>query len=405
MVGAGTAAAALATALRQGGFQGSITLLGAESQLPYDRPALSKDFLTGERLPERMSLKSAEYWQKNSVEIRLGVSVVEVDASLHRVRCDDGQWLEYETLVWAAGSQPRKLEVPGAQQCTLVQVREMRDVEQLRRSLEDCRRVLIAGAGFIGLEVAPGLLKLGKQVALVDPASRLLEQKVAPAVSSHIDALHRRHSVQLHLGVQITQVLSADGRVTGVQLSDGQELQCDMMVAAVGTQPVVEPLAQAGARIANGIEVDAYCRTSLPDVFAVGDCAFQENAFAGGARIRLESIQHATDQAKCVARAIIGVVEPYAALPWFWSNQFDMRLQTSGLTMGHDEAIVRGSPETGRFSVAYLRQGRLCAIDCINTPRDFLQAKPLIQAGAMLPPAAIANADRSLSELAEEHGR
>jgi 3-phenylpropionate/trans-cinnamate dioxygenase ferredoxin reductase subunit len=305
----------------------------------------------------------------------------------------------YGTLVWATGSQPRQLEVPGAQQCTIRQVRAMRDIVQLRSALGESRRVVVAGAGFIGLEVAPGLRKLGKEVALVDPAFRVLEQRVAPVVSAHVEALHRGHGVDLRLGAQIRQIQSAGGQVKAVQLASGEDIPCDLLIAAVGTQPVVEPLAAAGASITNGLKVDAFCRTSLPDVFAVGDCAAQEHAFARGACIRLESIQHATDQAKCVARVVTGSAEPYAALPWFWSNQFDMRLQTVGLSMGHDRVVVRGSPETGKFSVAYLRQGRLAAIDCINSPRDFLQAKPLILAGAELPEAALADADMPLSAL------
>ncbi len=402
VVGAGQAGAQLALSLRMGGFTGTVTLIGAEPDLPYERPPLSKEYLVGDRPAERLAFRPAEFWTQRSIRLMLGQSVTAVDARRHEVTLASGATHRYGRLVWAAGGAPRALGVPGDILDGVYAIRTRADVDRLRAGLAEVQRVAIVGAGYIGLEAAPALLKLGKQVSVLESHDRVLARVSGPQISRFYAAEHRAHGVDLQQSVRIQGLEGRDGRVTHIRFADGRpDLACQAVVVAIGIEPAVAPLQAAGARCSNGVEVDGFCQTSLADVFAIGDCANHVNRYADGARLRLESVQNAIEQAKVVANVLLGKPQPYDALPWFWSNQYDLKLQTAGLSAGHDDTVLRGDPADRSFSVLYLRQGRVIAIDCVNAPREFVQGKAAVQCGLRARPAQLADANLPLKTLVD----
>jgi 3-phenylpropionate/trans-cinnamate dioxygenase ferredoxin reductase subunit len=386
IVGAGHAGASAAIALRQAGFAGSIGLLGDEPWPPYERPPLSKDYLAGTRPFERMLIRPPAFWAERAITLLPGRRVEAVDPDVCQVRLADGERIGWGRLLWAAGGTPRRLPVPGAELPGVHAVRTRADIDAIASALPAVRQVAIIGGGYIGLEAAAVLRKLGKAVTVLEAQPRLLARVAGQAVADFIAAEHRAHGVDVRLGVQVTRLLPGpDGRAAGVALGDGAMVPADLVIVGIGIVPAVGPLLAAGALGSDGVDVDAHGRTSLPGIWAAGDCARHANAFAGGACLRLESVQNANDQAAAAARDMAGQPRPYAAVPWFWSDQYDLKLQTVGLQAGHDSAIVRGDPATRRFSVVYLRQGRVVALDCINSPRDYAQGRALVAAGVPAP--------------------
>lgn len=402
IVGAGHAGVQAAVALRQKGFEGSVTLLGAELHPPYERPPLSKEYLSGEKDFERMLLRPQSFWEAKGVELKLGVRVVGVEPLAQRVMTADGDWWGYGSLIWAAGGSARRLSCPGADLKGVHVVRTRDDADALRCALDGVERVVVVGGGYVGLEAAAAFVKAGKAVTLVEQQDRLLARVAGQVVSDFYLDLHRRHGVDVRLCVGVEALEGAGGCVTGVVLADGECLPTDLVVAGVGLVPSVAPLLTAGADGQDGVDVDPLCRTSLPHVFAIGDCARHVNVFADGARIRVESVQNANDQAQTVAGVLTGGPKPYESLPWFWSNQYDVRLQTVGLSTGCDQAVVRGEPTKDGFSVVYLRAGRVVAMDCINATRDYVQGRALITGEARIAPEQLADPDRPLKDLAVE---
>ena len=257
---------------------------------------------------------------------------------------------------------------------------------------------MVVGGGFIGLEAAAVLTKFGKKVVLLEALDRVMARVAGEQLSRFFEDEHRAHGVDVRLGVSVERLLG-DGAVSGVRLADGEIVPADMVVVGIGIVPAVEPLIAAGAVGGNGVYVDAQCRTSLPDVYAVGDCALHANRFAGGVEVRLESVQNATDQANVAAKAILGEDVAYAATPWFWSNQYDLKLQTVGLAFGYDQAVVRGDPATRSFSVIHLKAGRVIALDCVNATKDYVQGRKLVETGAVIEPARLADASVPLKEM------
>jgi 3-phenylpropionate/trans-cinnamate dioxygenase ferredoxin reductase subunit len=403
IVGAGQAGAQVAISLRQGGYSGSITLLGDETDLPYERPPLSKEYLAGDKTAERLLLRGAAYWQEHAVTLQLGETVVAVNPAAHSAETLGGRSIGYGKLVWAAGGKARALPLPGGNLDGVFTLRSRSDVDRLRAALDGFEHVAIIGAGYIGLEVAPGLRKFGKRVTVIESQERVLARVTSTAVSDFYAAEHRAHGVELLLGAGVAGLVERSGRAVAVAFLDGRaELACDAIIVAIGISPAVQALKEAGVKIGNGVEVDSYCQTSVPDIFAIGDCASHVNRYAGTERVRIESVQNAVDQAKVVAGVILGQPVPYSAVPWFWSNQYDIRLQTAGLSGGHDAHVVRGEPAGRSFSVVYLRAGRVIAIDCINCPRDFIQGKALVERGLSIDMLRLADPTRSLKSLAEE---
>jgi len=399
VVGAGQAGAQVAISLRQQGFTGSIGLLGEEPDPPYERPPLSKAYLAGEAEADSLALRPPAFWAESHVQLLPGERVVAIAAGDHEARCASGRVLRYGTLAWTAGGRARQLHCPGAALAGVHVVRTRAHVDVLRAEVLTARRAVIIGGGYIGLETAAVLAKLGCEVTVIEAMDRVLARVTSPTVSAFYEAEHGRHGVRVRAGCGVA-ALEGGQRVEAVLLADGTCLPADVVVAGIGLEPEVQALREAGARCGNGVEVDGRCRTSLPDVYAAGDCASHVNRHAGGARIRLESVQNANDQARVIAANIAGVPTEYASVPWFWSQQYDLKLQTVGLFSGHDQAVVRGSPEGRSFSVVYLRDRKVIALDCINAPRDFVLGKKLVMLGAEAAVADLADPAHDLAKIA-----
>jgi 3-phenylpropionate/trans-cinnamate dioxygenase ferredoxin reductase subunit len=400
VVGGGHGGAQVAIALRQNGFAGSIEVIGRESELPYERPPLSKEYLARDKTFDRIMIRPAAFWADKQVVFTLGREVVAVDPLARTVTTDLGTVHEYGSLVWATGGDPRRLTLDGHDLAGVHAVRTRADADRLMGELDaGANRAVVIGGGYIGLEAAAVLTKFGVHVTLLEALPRVLARVAGEALSAFYEAEHRAHGVDLRTEVAVAALEGHDGKVTGVRLADGHVLPAQIVIVGIGIIPATVPLIAAGARGGNGVEVDEYCRTSLPDVYAIGDCAAHANAYADGAVIRLESVQNANDQATAVARGITGNPVPYKAVPWFWSNQYDLRLQTVGLSIGHDATVTRGDPATRSFSVIYLKQGRVIALDCVNMVKDYVQGKKLVETGAVIAPEKLADTSVLLKDM------
>lgn len=400
IVGAGHAGAQAASLLRQQGFEGSIALIGEEHELPYERPPLSKEYLAGEKSFDHLLLRPASFWNEKHIDLRLAQRVVGIDARAHRLTLDSGAQLDYGQLIWATGGAPRRLSCPGHDLQGVHSVRNRADVDRMIHELPATQRVLVIGGGYIGLEAAAVLSKLGKSVTVLEAQDRVLARVAGEALSRFYETEHRANGVEVLLNVLVDHLVGEGGKVVGVALADGSVLQADMVIVGIGIVPAIAPLLEAGLQDCNGVQVDAFCRAALPDVFAIGDCAAHLNPYcAVQTPIRLESVQNANDQAKVVSRFITGQAQAYDAVPWFWSDQYDLKLQTVGLSQGYDQTVLRGDPATRSFSVVYLRQGRVLALDCVNQVRDYVQGKALVKAGFAPDLVALADADLPLKAV------
>jgi 3-phenylpropionate/trans-cinnamate dioxygenase ferredoxin reductase subunit len=400
IVGGGHSGAQAAIALRHNGFTGALAIVGDEPEMPYERPPLSKDYLAGERPFERMLIRPESFWTEREIGLLLGRRVTAVAAETHTATLEDGGNLAYGKLIWAAGGSPRRLACAGDDLAGVHAIRNRTDVDRILSDLPGVTRIAVIGGGYIGLEATAVLTKLGKRVVLLEARDRVLARVAGETISRFYEAEHRAHGVDVRTGVTVDRI-AGDTRATSVRLADGTTIPADMVIVGVGIAPAIAPLAAAGAVTSNGVEVDEYCRTSLPDIYAVGDCAAHENRFADGARVRIESVQNATDQATIAARHIVGAAEPYAAVPWFWSNQYDLRLQTVGISAGHDETVLRGDPAARGFSVVYLKAGRVIALDCVNAVKDYAQGRKLVIEGRMPDRERLADASMPLKELVQ----
>lgn len=400
IVGGGHAGAQAAIALRQAKFEGSIGVVNAEHEHPYERPPLSKDYLAGEKAFERIMIRPAAFWGERNIDMLLGRRVETVDPAAHSVSTGDSDVIGYGTLIWATGGSARWLQCDGGNLAGVHVVRTRADVDAMLDGLDDVAEVAIVGGGYIGLEAAAVLRKMGKKVTLLEALDRVLARVAGEPLSRFYEAEHRAKGVDVRLGVEVEAIEGEDGRATGVRLADGETIVAQMVVVGIGIIPAVGPLLTAGAAGGNGVDVDEFCRTSLPDIYAVGDCAAHANAFAGGTIMRVESVQNANDMANAVAKSITGERTAYHAIPWFWSNQYDLRLQTVGLSVGHDATVVRGEPEGRSFSVIYLKQGKVIALDCVNATKDYVQGRALVVEGMQFGPEQLADTSLTLKELA-----
>ena len=399
IVGAGHAGAACAVALRQGKFEGRILVVGAEPDLPYERPPLSKEYLAGDKPFERILIRPEAFWAERDITFLRGVTVASVDPTAHSVITSAGDTIRYGQMVWATGGAPRQLGCGGHHLTGVHTVRDRADADRMMAELPDVSRVVVIGGGYIGLEAAAVLTKFSKQVVVLEALDRVLARVAAEPLSRFFEAEHRAHGVDIRLGVNVDCILGED-RVTGVRLADGEILAADMVIVGIGIIPAVAPLLEAGAEGGNGVAVDSHCRTSLPEIFAIGDCALHANRYADGARIRLESVQNANDQASAASKAILGTPVDYDATPWFWSNQYDIKLQTVGLSIGYDDAVVRGDPATRSFTVVYLKAGRVIALDCVNAVKDYVQGRKLVVEGRSVDLEALRDPTTPLKDLA-----
>lgn len=402
IVGTGHGGAQAAIALRQHGFEGTVMMVGRDTAPPYERPPLSKEYLAGDKAFERIMIRPEKFWGDKAVGLRLGAGVTAIDPQGHMVKLSDGSQIGYKKLIWSGGGDPRRMPCAGGNLNRVFYVRDKADADAMMAALSDgARRAVVIGGGYIGLEAAAVLRKLGCEVTLVEMLPRLLARVAGEELSTFYAEEHRRQGVDVRLSCGVTEILDdGAGKAAGVMLDDGSRLDCDMVVVGIGIVPAVGPLIAAGAAGSNGVDVDEFCRTILDDIYAIGDCAAHANDFADGAVIRLESVQNAHDMANTVARAIMGEKEPYHALPWFWSNQYDLKLQTAGLSLGYEETVLRGDPATRKFTVVYLKDGKPIAFDCVNTMKDYVQGRKLLEAGAeRIDPALLADPDVPLKDL------
>ena len=399
IVGAGHGGAQCAIALRQNGFTGSIAMIGREPEPPYERPPLSKEYFAREKTFDRLYIRPPQFWDEKDIALHLGVEVTAVDPTAKQLTLSTGETCGYGHLVWATGGDPRRLSCAGAELAGVHAVRTRADCDQLMGEIDGgVKNIVVIGGGYIGLEAAAVLTKLGCQVTLLEALPRVLARVAGPELSAFYEAEHRAHGVDLRTGVAVDSLVG-EGRVNGVKLADGSVIPADAVIVGIGIIPAVGPLIAAGAAGGNGLDVDEFCRTSLPDVFAIGDCAAFACDYAGGAVMRVESVQNANDQATAVAKAITGDVQPYRAFPWFWSNQYDLRLQTAGLSLGYDQTVLRGNPADRAFSVVYLKGGKMIALDCVNMVKDYVQGRKLVEAGASPDLERLADPGVPLKEL------
>ncbi|SHM44202.1 3-phenylpropionate/trans-cinnamate dioxygenase ferredoxin reductase subunit [Sphingobium sp. YR657] len=385
IVGAGHGGAQTAIALRQNGFVGTIAVIGAEPDLPYERPPLSKEYLAAKKGFERILIRPASFWNDRHISMHLGCAIEKVDPAQRLVFLADGRSMGYGDLVWCAGGNARRLDCTGHDLGGVHYVRTRADTDALAAELPSVSKVVIIGGGYIGLEAAAVMAKFGKDVTLVEALDRVLARVAGEPLSRFFEEKHRSEGVDVRLGTKVECLVGEDGRVTHVELDDGDPIPADLVIVGIGISPAIAPLVAAGAEASNGLLVDASGRTSIPHIYALGDCAAHVNSFApNDTPIRLESVQNANDQAVVVARTICGRGCEYDAVPWFWSNQYDVRLQTIGLSAGYDQTCVRGDPATGSFTVVYARKGRVIALDCVNATKDYVQGKRLVEVKATI---------------------
>jgi 3-phenylpropionate/trans-cinnamate dioxygenase ferredoxin reductase subunit len=377
IVGGGHGGAQTALVLRNLKYTGSIAIATDEPELPYERPPLSKDYLAGVKPFERLLLRPAAFWNERDVQILTNQRIVRIEPAQKQAITAAGTALSYGTLVWAAGGRPRKLVCEGAELSGIHTIRRRADIDAISSQLTQVKNVVIVGGGYIGLEAAAVMTKFGKHVTLLEMQPRILSRVAGPEIAKFFTQEHRAHGVDIRTGVTLERI-EGDSAVTAVQLANGERIPADLVIVGIGIVPNVEPLLEAGAIGGNGVHVDEFCKTSLPDVYAIGDCAAHENVFAGNERIRLESVQNANEQGMTVAKLLTGTPTPYRSVPWFWSDQYDLKLQTAGLALGYDATTIQGDPATRSFSVSYLKNGQLIAMDCVNAIKEYVQARKAI---------------------------
>jgi len=394
VVGAGQAGQSLVTKLRSEGFEGAITLIGQEPDPPYERPPLSKDYLLGEMALERLYLRPVQFYADNDITLRTGVRVDAIDPAAKTVKLGD-EAIAYDKLAVTTGSVPRRLPAAiGGDLGGVYTVRTLADVDAMAPEFAQGRRVLVVGGGYIGLEAAAVAAKKGLKVTVVEMTERILQRVAAPETSDHIRAMHQSHGVDIREGVGLVK-LTGETRVDGAQLSDSTTLAVDFVVVGVGILPDTSLAEAAGLAIENGIRVDEFSRSSEPDIFAAGDCA--SFPYKGG-RIRLESVGNAIDQGENAALNMMGRQQPYIAQPWFWSDQYDLRLQIAGLNMGYDNIVTRRRSEVS-VSFWYFSDDELLAVDAMNDSRSYMVARRMIAAGINPDKAAIADPATNLKAL------
>ncbi|RKE85431.1 FAD-dependent oxidoreductase [Rhizobium sp. AG855] len=397
IVGAGQAGFALAAKLRALKDERPITIIGSEPCLPYQRPPLSKKYLLGEMTFDRLLFRPESWFADNNVEIRLSTPVEAIDREQKIVRLFDGSAVAYHQLALATGATPRRLPTAiGGDLGGVFTVRDKADADALADEMKAGRRLLIIGGGYIGLEAAAVARKLGLEVTLIEMAERILARVAAPATAGAMRAIHEAEGVVIRENTGLVRLIGLDGRVKGAELSDGTVLDVDMVIAGIGVLPNDQLASAAGLETMNGIIVDAHGRTSDADVFAMGDCAVQD---WNGERVRLESVQNAVDQAEAVAAVLAGGNEPYRPKPWFWSDQYEVKLQIAGFNLGYDETLTRSGAREGSLSVWYFRQGNLIAVDAINDAKAYVTGKKLLETGRQPERAVLLDPAADLKQL------
>ncbi len=397
IVGAGHGAGQAVAALRQQQYAGTITLIGDEPWLPYQRPPLSKKYLAGELPAERLYFKPASFYDDAAIRLMLNTRVSSIDRDTRSVTTATGDTIGYDELLIATGSRPRTLALPGVDLDGVHYLRSIRDVDEIRAGMQAGKRLTIVGAGYIGLEVAAVATTLGMQVTVIEMADRVMSRVVSPELSAFYASVHSRHGVNFRFSAGL-KGFTGTSHVQQVELASGEVIPADSVVIGVGIVPNVELAEAAGIETSDGVVVDDHCRTSDPHIYAIGDCSMHPNTLLG-VQLRLESVHNALEQAKTAAANICGEEAVYCQVPWFWSDQYDLKLQIAGISQGYDQVVIRGSMEERAFACLYLRDGQLIAVDAVNRPKEFVQSKALIAAHARIAPAMLADSSIELREM------
>jgi len=408
IAGAGQAGFQAAMSLRTGGYEGTVTLIGEEPYLPYQRPPLSKGYMAGKQDIEATALRPEAYYKSHLIDLIVGETIVGIDGAGRSVQLASGSGIPFETLVLATGARNRMLPVPGAELDGVHYLRTRDEAVKIKGRLEAASNIVVIGGGFIGLELAAAARASGsRSVTVFEAQPRLMPRVVAPVISEFYRQVHTEQGVAIVLGAMVTGI-RGDGTVRDVLLADGTVYPADLVLVGIGVIPNQELGERLGIAGANGFVVNEYLQTEDERIYAIGDCAEHPNRFASGRfaanlspgdRVRIESVQNAVDQARCVAAAIVGKPAPYDAVPWFWTDQFDLKLQMAGLSGGCDEAVVRGDIESHKFSVFYFKESHLGAVDSVNRPADHMVARKLLAGGTRLTPDQAADLNLNLKEL------
>lgn len=399
ILGAGQAGGQAAVSLRQFGHEGPIYLIGDEAAPPYQRPPLSKDYLKGKLDRDRLYLKPQQFYEDNQITLMTGVSATKIDRAERQVELSEGEPIRYDKLIIATGSRPRPLPLPGADLGNVFDLRTLEDIGQLKPAMQEGNRLLVVGAGYIGLEAAAVARELGLEVTVLEMADRVLARVTSPVMSEFYEGLHKAQGVTIRTGVRLKELAgNADGNVSYGMLDDGEKIDCDVALIGIGILPNEELAAESGIACKNGILVDRDARTNDANVYAIGDCAHRPLIHYGRDG-RLESVHNAIEQGKIAAAHITGRDRPAEDVPWFWSDQYHIKLQIAGLSQGYDDVVVRGDPANESFAAFYFKGGKLISVDAVNAPAEFLSAKRLIAADADISPETVADISVSMKDI------
>ncbi len=399
VVGGGQAGAQVVISLRQWGFEGDVTVLAEEPVLPYQRPPLSKAYMKGDFPEARLFMKQADWYRDNDIDVRVNTRAEAIDRNARQVIVAGADPVPYDALVLATGSRPRRLDVPGVDLDGVFDLRSLADADRVRPRMVAGKRIVIVGAGYIGLEAAAVARQMGLDVTVLERAPRVLERVTSPMMSEFYEQVHRSEGVDIRTSAHLDRFVGEDGRVVAAQLADGTELPADLVLVGIGIVPNDRLALEAGLACDDGIVVDRDTRTDDPRIFAAGDCT-RRPLVHYGRNARLESVHNAIEQGRLAAAAILQRERPPEEAPWFWSDQYDVKLQIAGLAEGFDEQVVRGDPQARKFAVFYLKEGRLIAVDAIKSPAEFLASKKLIAAGARVDTALLVDETVPMKEIA-----
>lgn len=397
IIGASHAGASLATAVRKEGWEGKILVLGDEKVAPYHRPPLSKALLNGEKTADQIDIFKQTVYDKANIEFQLGVTVSAIDANAKEITLDSGETLSYDKLALCTGARVRKLPIPGADLKGVHYLRTLADAEAIQAEIKEGNKAVIVGGGYIGLETAASLRKLGMEVTVLEMMNRVLERVTAPELSEYYTQLHESHGVKIITEAQAME-LKGEGTVSQVVCNNDLTLDADMVIIGIGVIPNTEIAEAAGLECDNGVMVDEFATTNNADIVAAGDCTNHPNDLLGF-RLRLESVPNATEQARTAAASICGNQKAYHSMPWFWSDQYDIKLQISGFNKGYDRVVLRGEPSSNSFVAWYLAGDKILAADCINASKEFMQAKKIIANKIPLTAEQLTDASNDLKEL------
>jgi 3-phenylpropionate/trans-cinnamate dioxygenase ferredoxin reductase component len=383
IIGAAHAGVQLAASLRDEGFEGKIQLLSEEKDAPYQKPPLSKGFLHGKQTEENLLFRNATFYENNHIELILGEKIARIDIKNNQATAQSGRIFDFETLVLATGARNRLLSIKGHDLKGIFYLRTLEDAKKIKKHFAKAKNIAVIGGGFIGLEAAAAAIELEKNVTVIENQGRLMARALPAPISDVFLKKHIENGVNVLLNTKIASLEGQRKKITGILLENGETIAADMVIVGIGVVPNEELAAEAGILCENGIVVDDFLRTSAPNIYAIGDCAKHFNPYMGKS-LRLESVQNATDQAKTLATCLTGKQQPYVAVPWFWTNQYDLKLQMAGTSEGFDTYEVRGDMENNKFSIFYYKNEKLIGVDSINRPADHLAARKLLQAGALL---------------------